>query len=284
MTTINSVNTTLSGQSGTGSFAGTTSPTFVTPALGTPSSGVLTNCTGYAGNVTTTNTVSNVNYFVPLVTSSSTSNQALLISSPLTLNPGSGASAMILNQSSASFTLEGDGDKNFSLLGQGSGQPTQAIYSMRNDSASAMYLNTQNSIPLRLGVSTGSSTASTVNNINIASTGVVTFSNNINAPAALITKVNGTEAANAVTTNGNCGVITTSSLSTAAAGSYVITWTNSSIASTSVISLSIQGGTNTTQALNFKVVPGSGSATLTIYNLNLVTAFNGTILIGYLVS
>jgi hypothetical protein len=46
MTTINSVGVTLSGQSGTGNFAGTTSPTFVTPALGTPASGVLTNCTG----------------------------------------------------------------------------------------------------------------------------------------------------------------------------------------------------------------------------------------------
>ena len=34
MATINAVNTSLSGQSGTGSFAGTTSPTFVTPTLG----------------------------------------------------------------------------------------------------------------------------------------------------------------------------------------------------------------------------------------------------------
>ena len=34
--------------SGTGNVAMTTSPTFVTPVLGTPASGVLTNCTGYA--------------------------------------------------------------------------------------------------------------------------------------------------------------------------------------------------------------------------------------------
>jgi hypothetical protein len=39
----------LSGQSGTGAFAGTNSPTFVTPALGTPASGNLANCTGYPG-------------------------------------------------------------------------------------------------------------------------------------------------------------------------------------------------------------------------------------------
>jgi hypothetical protein len=52
MTTINAVGTTLSGQSGTGSFAGTTSPTFVTPALGTPASGNLVNCTGLPGEFT----------------------------------------------------------------------------------------------------------------------------------------------------------------------------------------------------------------------------------------
>lgn len=46
MATQNSVNTSLSGQSGTGAFAGTTSPSFVTPSLGTPSGGTLTNCTG----------------------------------------------------------------------------------------------------------------------------------------------------------------------------------------------------------------------------------------------
>lgn len=46
MATNNAVNTSLSGQSGTGSFAGTTSPSFTTPVLGTPTSGTLTNCTG----------------------------------------------------------------------------------------------------------------------------------------------------------------------------------------------------------------------------------------------
>ncbi len=46
MATINAVGVSLFAQSGTGAFAGTTSPVFVTPALGTPSSGVLTNATG----------------------------------------------------------------------------------------------------------------------------------------------------------------------------------------------------------------------------------------------
>ena len=46
MTTNNNVNTSLSGQTGTGNFVGATSPTLITPALGTPSSGTLTSCTG----------------------------------------------------------------------------------------------------------------------------------------------------------------------------------------------------------------------------------------------
>lgn len=46
MSTMNVVDTTLNGQSGTGKFVGDTSPTLVTPALGTPTSGTLTNCTG----------------------------------------------------------------------------------------------------------------------------------------------------------------------------------------------------------------------------------------------
>lgn len=46
MTTINGLDLGLSGSTGTGSFVGSTSPTLVTPALGTPTSGVITNCTG----------------------------------------------------------------------------------------------------------------------------------------------------------------------------------------------------------------------------------------------
>ena len=49
MTTTNAVGNALSGTTGTGSFVGATSPTLVTPALGTPVSGSLTNCTGYPG-------------------------------------------------------------------------------------------------------------------------------------------------------------------------------------------------------------------------------------------
>lgn len=129
-------------------------------------------------------------------------------------------------------------------------------------------------------------TAGTVGDAGIATTDVVVK----NAPntfsgtgSIILPKVPGTEAANAVTANGVAGVITTSSLTTAGGANYAITWTNSAITAASVIMLSIMGGTNTTQDINFKVIPGSGTATLTIYNLTASTNLDGTILIGYLV-
>lgn len=99
----------------------------------------------------------------------------------------------------------------------------------------------------------------------------------------VLPKVNGTEATNAVTANGAAGVITTSSLTTAGGSSYAITWTNSKITATSVITLCVQGGTNTTENISFSCVPGAGTATLTIYNNTASTALNGTILLGYTV-
>lgn len=97
-----------------------------------------------------------------------------------------------------------------------------------------------------------------------------------------LAKANGTEAANAVTASGNAGVITTSSLTTVGGGTYAITWTNTHITATSVIGLTIQGGTNNaTNNITFTCVPGAGTATLTIFNNTAATALNGTLLIGY---
>jgi hypothetical protein len=97
----------------------------------------------------------------------------------------------------------------------------------------------------------------------------------------ILPKVTGTEASNAITLNGSCGVITTSALTTAGAGSYAITWTNSSIATSSVILLTLMGGTNTVKNITLQATAGSGTSTLTIYNNTAVTALDGTIIIGF---
>lgn len=99
----------------------------------------------------------------------------------------------------------------------------------------------------------------------------------------VLAKVNGTEDSNAVTASGVSGILTTSSLTTEGGSSYSITWTNTFITATSVILLSAQGGTNTTENITMKVTAGSGSATLVIYNNTAATALDGTLLIGYAV-
>lgn len=131
-----------------------------------------------------------------------------------------------------------------------------------------------------------SGTAGLVVDAGIAATNVMLLSaSNVMTGTGSITavKANGTEAANAVTASGMAGVITTSSLNTAGGASYAITWTNTFITSTSVVLLTLSGGTNTTENITFKVAPGTGTATLTIYNNTAATALNGTILISYLV-
>lgn len=51
----------ITGETGTGALVFATSPTLVTPALGTPASGVLTNCTGTASGLTAGNVTTNAN-------------------------------------------------------------------------------------------------------------------------------------------------------------------------------------------------------------------------------
>lgn len=97
----------------------------------------------------------------------------------------------------------------------------------------------------------------------------------------ILAKVNGTEASNLLTASGNAGLITTSSLTVTAGSTYSITWTNTKITATSVIGLTIQGGTNTNQNITFTCVPGAGSATLVINNNAPSTSISGTIFIGY---
>jgi hypothetical protein len=123
-----------------------------------------------------------------------------------------------------------------------------------------------------------------ISDSNILATNLV-VKNAVNTMAAgsgiVLAKVNGTESAGAVTANGVSGVITTSSLTTAALSAYSIAWTNTFITATSNILFTLQGGTNTNKSIVFQVAPGAGSATLLVNNIAAVSALNGTVFIGY---
>jgi hypothetical protein len=99
----------------------------------------------------------------------------------------------------------------------------------------------------------------------------------------ILAKVNAAESGNAVTASGNSGVITTSSLTAAGGTSYAITWTNTFISTSSVILLTLMGGTNTTKNITIQATAGAGTSTITIYNNTAATSLNGTVLIGYTV-
>lgn len=122
---------------------------------------------------------------------------------------------------------------------------------------------------------------------NAAQGGAYTYTiPNVGASANFVfqTSGTGTEAANAVTVNALSGVITTSALTTAAAGSYVITLTNSFVATSAArILITRAGGTNTRRNFQIDAVSGSGTATITIYNTEPTNALNGTVIFNFFV-
>jgi hypothetical protein len=91
-----------------------------------------------------------------------------------------------------------------------------------------------------------------------------------------------TAVAGAATLNKNAGVITTESLSTAAAAIYTLTLTNSAIAATDQVFVSVAFGTATTgvPALT-TVAPAPGSVVIKVQNIAASAALNGTLKIAF---
>lgn len=97
----------------------------------------------------------------------------------------------------------------------------------------------------------------------------------------VLDKGTGTVSAGDVTINKNSGVITTTSLTTAAGSTATVTLTNSEIATSSVVIVSLMGGTNTTVGVILSATAAAGSSTITIENNNASAALNGTLIIGF---
>lgn len=114
--------TSVASQTGTGSkFVMDTSPTLVTPNLGTPSAAVLTNASGTASsltagdatNATTVATSSNASFFPLFAASSTNGNQAFNLGTGLTFNPSTNA----LSTTTFIGALTGHGSLDCALTG-----------------------------------------------------------------------------------------------------------------------------------------------------------------------
>ena len=92
----------------------------------------------------------------------------------------------------------------------------------------------------------------------------------------------GTCSSDAVTINKPTGVITTESKSTAAAGNYVITLTNSVIEAADVVLVQPTNG-GAGEAVVTNVTPGSGSCTIEVTNLHASAAFDSAHKLMFLV-
>lgn len=94
----------------------------------------------------------------------------------------------------------------------------------------------------------------------------------------------GTGATGTATLNKTQGKITTGALTTAAAATHVLTLTNSKIAATDSVMVTIGKGTATTGTPTVAdVTPGAGSVVITIQNIHASAAINGTLVIGFMV-
>jgi hypothetical protein len=87
--------------------------------------------------------------------------------------------------------LSGSGDHALGFTGYSANAATQ-VFSIRNDGISNLYVNTQNSIPLNFGVSTGTSFGSTASQMRIDSSGRMTVPNQPAFHASKSSTPNGT--------------------------------------------------------------------------------------------
>lgn len=100
-----------------------------------------------------------------------------------------------------------------------------------------------------------------------------------------INRVNGgtaTATAGAATLNNRFGKITTEALTTAAAATYTLTITNSQIAATDHVFVSVAYGTATAGAPVVQLVtPAAGSVVIILKNVHATAALDGTLKISF---
>jgi hypothetical protein len=93
-----------------------------------------------------------------------------------------------------------------------------------------------------------------------------------------------TASGGAATLSNNCGTITSESVTTAAAAAYTLTLTNTTVLANSVVTVSVDNGTNSAGIpVVSTITPTAGQVVIKVYNLAASAAFNGTLKIRFLV-
>jgi hypothetical protein len=107
------------------------------------------------------------------------------------IGTSSPASKLDISDTSAnSLRISGAGDHALGFTGYSGNSATQ-IFSIRNDGNSNVYINTQNSVPLNFGVSTGTTFGSTTSHMRIDSNGRVMINQTAGATTNTVLEVKG---------------------------------------------------------------------------------------------
>lgn len=93
-----------------------------------------------------------------------------------------------------------------------------------------------------------------------------------------------TSAAGAVTLAALAAKVTTEALTTAALAAYTLTVTNSMVDANDIVLVSIANGSNSAGIpIPARVVAGAGTVTIVIENQHATVAFNGTLVVSFVV-
>jgi hypothetical protein len=208
--TSTALRTALTSSTGTGDAVFATSPTFATPALGTPASGTLTNCTfptlnqnttGTSGGLTGTPNITvgvatastlNVGTAGTIITTITAGLVGIGTTNPIEKLTVVGVTSSTSFYGDASYTVSGrwtlgaDGTSNYTFVGIGFTQTTNdPVLYLARGRVYEFVNNSGGSHPFEIRVSNGGAAYSDGVTNNAAATGVIRFEIPFNAPNTL---------------------------------------------------------------------------------------------------